>query len=74
MTKNYNEEANNCFERGLATKKASKGVDMDGGAVDDDFDIKQEFFKKRGAEGMNLAGILGDEYTMLTDTTWFPFI
>lgn len=42
---------------------------MDGGAVDDDIDIKQEFFKKRGAEGMNLVDILGDEYNMFTDTT-----
>ncbi|GFP53269.1 hypothetical protein ACSS6W_000765 [Trichoderma asperelloides] len=40
-------------KRGRPTKKASKGVDMDGGAVDDDFDIKQEFFKKRGAEELD---------------------
>jgi hypothetical protein len=29
-------------------------MDLDNGAVDDDFDIKQELLKKRGAEGMNL--------------------
>jgi hypothetical protein len=32
---------------------------LDNGAVDDDFDIKQEFLKKRGAEGMNLMNLLG---------------
>lgn len=33
-------------------------MDSDNGAVDDDFDIKQELLKKRGAEGMNLMNLL----------------
>lgn len=49
--------ANACFKRGLAKKKTSKAMTSDNGAVDDDFDIKQELLKKRGAEGMNLKNL-----------------
>ncbi|KAL7899253.1 hypothetical protein HDV63DRAFT_335198 [Trichoderma sp. SZMC 28014] len=42
-------------KRGPPKKKTSKAMTSDNGAVDDDFDIKQELLKKRGAED------LGDE-------------
>ncbi|KAM0484176.1 hypothetical protein ACHAPX_001595 [Trichoderma viride] len=42
-------------KRGPPKKKTPKAMGLDNGAVDDDFDIKQEFLKKRGAED------LGDE-------------
>lgn len=40
------------FERWLAKKKAPKATDFGDDAVDDNLDIKPEFLKKRGAEGM----------------------
>ncbi|UKZ60384.1 uncharacterized protein TrAtP1_001665 [Trichoderma atroviride] len=39
----------------LAKKKTPKAIGLDNGAVDDEFDIKKELLKKRGAEK------LGDE-------------
>lgn len=50
--------ANSCFKRGIAKKKAPKATDFGAGAVDDDFDIKQELLKKRGAEGTNLTNLI----------------
>lgn len=44
---------------------------LDDGVADDDFEIKQELFKKRGAEGMNLAEFMRWDIrseTMFTDT------
>ncbi|PNP45878.1 hypothetical protein TGAMA5MH_02618 [Trichoderma gamsii] len=40
-------------KKGQPKKKAPKGTDFGAGAVDDDFDIKQELLKKRGAEDLD---------------------
>lgn len=48
-------------------------MDLDNSAVDDDLDIKQEFLKKRGAEGMNLMNLTSTKLAAMF-LTWAFFI